>query len=425
MATSGGDEAWIESGTVANVNVRNMTVDWVSQYSGKYIPDLQIMTPYLHYNNGEGFTCVPEVGAICVVCFPSDEDSPFVVGFLSAPEMIGAESGDLQEKIEEPGVESEEDLPEANTTQSGGSTSPSDNSSDASFRAGRPILNPGDMLWRGRDENFVALRRGGVLQLGATQICQRAYIPVLNFIRDFCENWEMNTAAGSLSWVTKRQESDPSGDAPTELGLIVREHAQDKKASVKILVGSLDDAEKPPGGDTSFIEVTIAPESIDGDSGEVSGTPMYVIRLDKAGNTYQMQAAKRTVEVKGDDQLTVNGNQTVDVKGNQEVTIGGNQKHTLTGTHELAGISSTETWNAAKVINATSLALGSDAAVEPAVLGLKLVQWLTTHFHAVPAMPAPAPGAVIPTLPVAGHPSTKSFVDSAQTLVSKTVKVNQ
>lgn len=429
MATSGGDEAWIESGTIANVNVKNMTVDWVSQYSGKHIPDLQIMTPYLHYNNGEGFTCVPEVGAIAMVCFPSDEESPFVLGFVSGPEMEGADSGDLQTKIEDPDVETEEDLPAAQTTQSGGSTSPTTNPSDASFRAGRPILNPGDMLWQGRDENWVILRRGGVLQLGATQICQRAYIPVLNFIRDFCENWEMNTAAGTLSWEVKRQENDPSGDAPTELALIAREHAQDKKASIKVLIGSLDDADKPPGGDKTFIEVTIAPESIEADSGKVSGTPKYVLRLDKAGNSYMMQAAKRTVEIKGDDEITVKGNQKIDVKGNREVTIGGNSKHTITGTHEVTGTAtSKETWGGGKVIAAPTVQLGPAAgggAVEGVPLGLKLVQWLTTHFHAVAAVPAPTPSAVIPTLPVSGHPSTKSFVDTAQTIVSKTVSASQ
>jgi hypothetical protein len=411
LATSGLSPAWVETGVVANVNVKNLTIDWVSQYTGKQITDLQIMTPYLHFNNGEGFTCVPETGAICVLCFPSDDESPFVMGFLAAPENEGADVGDVSKKITDPGTETEEgkSIKESNQaatkgTTSGGSTASTRNVSDASYRAGRPLLNPGDMLWQGRDENFVILRRGGVLQIGATQIAQRIYVPIRNYIRDFCENYELNTAAGSLSWETLRQENNPSGDAPTELVLLAREHAQDKKASIKISVGSLEDATKPPGGDTTFLEVVVAPESIAADDGKVSGTPEYVLRIDKSGNTYSMQAGKRTVEVKGGDKLTVTGNRDVSIKGNQTTNITGNDSTTVVGNHALKAAVSKETILGIKTIMAAKLNLGDEVASEPAVLGLKLVAWLKTHVHKVP-LPTPA----TPTLTL--EPVTKDLLD--------------
>jgi len=402
LATSGLEPAWVETGVVANVNVKNLTIDWVSQYTGKQITDIQIMVPYLHYNNGEGFTCVPETGAICVLCFPSDDESPFVMGFLAAPELEGAEVGDVTRRIDDPKTETEEaEEGQAKTkgTTSGGSTAPTANLSDASYRAGRPMLNPGDMLWQGRDENFVILRRGGVLQIGATRIAQRIYLPIRNFIRDFCENYELNTAAGSLSWETLRQDDNPSGDAPTELVLLAREHAQDKKASIKISVGSLEKADKPPGGDTSFIEVVIAPESIAADDGKVSGTPEYVIRIDKSGNTYLMQAGKRTVEVKGADKLTVSGNQDISVKGSRTTTVGGTDSTTVTGSHELKAASSKEDIASVKTIRAAKLNLGDEVASEPAVLGLKLVAWLRTHTHKVP-IPPPVDAVVLTKEPL-------------------------
>lgn len=395
--TSRMHSAWVESGVIANVNTRNMTVDWVSQYSGKQIPDVQWMAPYLHYNSGEGFTCVPEVGAICMLCFPSDDDPPFVLGFLSGPEREGADSGDLEAKIEDPGVETEEDLPAATTTQAGGSTSVKTNPASASFRAGRPILNPGDMYWQGRDGNFAILRRGGVLQLGATQICQRAYIPIRNIIRDFCENWEMNTAAGTLSWEVQRVENDPGGNAPTELNLVAREFAQDKKASIKVSLGGLGEADKPPGGDKTFVEVTIAPTSIDPASGEVTGKPKYVIRLDKAGNAYTMMAGTRTEEVTGDDKLKISGAQTIEVTGAQTIKAK-SQDVTLTSSHAIKGATSKETWSGTKVITATSILLGGSGASEPAVCALKLATWLKTHVHPVP-LPAPISATVISAPP--------------------------
>lgn len=415
---SGTTWARVETGVIANVNVRNLTVDWLSQYTGKQITDLQVMTPYLHYNNGEGFTCVPEVGAICCLCFPSDEDPPFIMGFLCGPEMEGADvSKFLEEKLKDPGVEKPEDVKSGNTTQAGGSTAVNGNPSDASFRGGRPVLNPGDMYWQGRDENFVVLRRGGVVQIGSTNICQRAYIPVLNYIRDFSENYELNTAAGTLSWTVQRQENDPSGNAPTEFALVTREFAQDKKASIKLSIGSLDEAEKPPGGDKTFIELVIAPQKIKADTGEVEGTPVYAIRLDKAGNSYIMQAKDRTEEIKGNLKMTITGNREVKITGNDSLTVTGSSKTQHTGAQEVQGTTSKETWAASKSITAPKLALGSEAAIEPAVLGLKLMAWLAAHTHLVPALPNPT-GATIPTAP----PVTAAGVKD---LVSKTVTVNQ
>jgi hypothetical protein len=415
-STSDMRPAWVETGVVANVNVRNMTLDWVSQYTGKQIPDVQWMTPYVHYSNGEGFTCVPEVGALCAMCFPSDDDPPFVLGFLSGPEQEGSDAGDLQAKIEDPGVESEEDLPQSQTTQAGGSTTVTTNPSDASFRAGRPILNPGDMYWQGRNENFVVLRRGGVLQLGSTQICQRVYVPVGNIIRDFCENWELTTAAGTMSWQVKRDTSNPAGDAPSEFELIARENAQDKKATVKLMIGTPRDdkaAKKLPSGENAFVELVIAPEKIDPTSGEVSGKGQFVIRMDKSGNSFIYQTGDRDEEIGGDHNQTIKGAQTIKVTGARKVDALSEEK-TLKTTHKISGVSSTESWSGAKVIGASQLLLGGPGATEPAVAGLKLAMWLKTHVHKVP-LPSPQ----TPTLTL--EPLTADALPNA--ILSTKVKV--
>ena len=405
QSTSGEKAAKIETGTIANVNVKNLTVDWVGQYSGKQIPDLQIMTPYLHYNNGEGITCVPEVGAIAIVCFPSDDDPPFIMGFTTGPEMEGAESSNLQKAIEDPGVESEEDIPKAKTTSSGGSTKTPVNPSDASFRAGRPILNPGDILIQGRDENFLVLRRGGVLQIGATNIAQRAYIPVGNFIRDFCENYELNTAAGTLFWKVDRKDKDPAGDIPTEFTLYAREFAADPKSSVKVSVGSLLDAEKVPGGTTTFAEVVVHPKLIDDKNKEIIGIPKFALRIDRDGNSYVMQAKSRTEEIKENHTMTVEKDQSLTVNGDRTLKVVGKQDETIEGEHTVTGQSSSkETWKNDKVIEARVLKLGAESASEPVPLGDKLIKWLASHTH-----------------PSSGAPPIQAA--QVKTLVSKKVRV--
>ena len=389
-ARTGNRPARFETGVVASSNAQNMTVDWTAQHSGKLIAGVQVMSPYLHYNNGEGLSFIPEVGAICVLCWPSDEESPFVMGFITAPEIVGAVSSDVQQEAQDPDVENSDSMPPAQTTNSGGTTTPK--TTDASYRAGRPVMNPGDIWLQGRDENFVILKRGGVLQIGATNIAQRVYIPINNYIRDFCENYELNTAAGSLSWLVHPVEKDPGGNAPTEFTLLTREFAQDKNSSIKVSVGSLD---SEPTADTkaakTFIEVVIAPGNIDPSSSKVSGDPAYVLRLSKDGYSYSMQAGSRTVEVKQDDSLTVGGNQNIQVTGDRSLTVQGKITETITGAHSITGSDeSTETWSKIKTIDSPLTKIGGSDASEPGVLGLKLVQWLATHTHVPYAPPIQA-----------------------------------
>ena len=389
--------AYVESGVVANVNVKNLTIDWVSQFTSKSIQDLQIMKPYFHFSNGEGLTCVPEVGALCVVCWPSDDDPPFVLGFLGAPELEGADTPKIEDFVGTGGVETEEGAPESVSTTSTGSTTleVGADTRGVSYRGGLPVLNPGDMLWQGRDENFVILRRGGVLQVGSTQICQRLYIPVLNFIRDISENYELNTAAGHISWTVERKEDTTDGKIPTNFTFVAREYPNDKKASIKVFMGSSEKVDKVT--DKTFIEVAIAPQNIDPDTGKLDSTPVYVVRMDKAGNTYTMQAETREEEIKGDHNMAISGDQDIKIDGNRGLTVGGDDDTEIDGAHTITGAStSDETWTGMKTITAQTLKLGDSAASEPAVLGLKLASWLASHVH--PPFLPPITAALVPLL---------------------------
>ena len=392
-----------ETGIISGVNVQNMTVDWVSQHSGRQIPGVQIMAPYVNYNNGEGFTVVPEVGSICVLCWPSDEESPFIMGFITAPEASAVDTGNTDPtEDQETAAAPMAATPKVST--SGGTTQ--ERVSDASYRANRPVLNPGDMLWQGRDENFIILRRGGVLQIGSTNICQRAYIPIANYIRDFCENYELNTAAGTLSWVVHPSETTPAANAPTEFSLVAREFAQDKMASIKVSVGSLIKSSpvptvdgspipggKPlPSGASPFIEVVVSPDNIDPVDG-TTNSESFILRIGRDGTTYTMQA-DRAVEVKGVDTLLVDKDQSITIKGDRELTVEGDLTESITGDRSITGdAGDAETWAKIKSITASALKLGGTDASEPGVLGLELVKWLATHTH-IPNGPPIQTGAL-------------------------------
>lgn len=190
--------AQVESARVVNVNIEDWTVDCVGGM-GTTWSDLQVMSPYFHYMNGEGIYAQPEVGSMCWVCKPSSGRfaTPFVLGFQSI----------------------------------------NDQDNDG-FRGGRQTLNPGDVMLRTRDENFVILRRGGVLQMGATPTCQTMYIPLQNVLKQFCESYQLSTFGGDMLWTTVRDDQTTTGDALTTLYFNVKEKANDKAHVAEIAIGS-------------------------------------------------------------------------------------------------------------------------------------------------------------------------------------------
>lgn len=348
-----------EECTITDVNRKTFTVTAESRHTAKTIEDIQVLVPYHHYANGEGIHHLPEVGAICLVGWPNDNTPPFVMGYLGAASVEQSTDG----------------APERSTVAAEGSDT------DASFRSRRPQLNPGDIAFTTRDENFIILRRGGVLQIGATPISQRVYIPVLNFIKDFAENYEMHTFGGDVSWTVGRQEDDPSGDAPATYTFHLNEFAQDAKATVRI-------QHLPLGGsDKAAWQVHIAPQGIDREDGSVENEK-YSMVITTGGNQAEIIGADRSVHVKGNDELTIDGSRTTDITGDDVTTANGKIELIASQNAVLAGL---------------MVKLASRSASDPAVLGRELVQVLSTAMFTVDpttnqATPSPAFVAALQTI---------------------------
>lgn len=194
--------AEVETARIINVNIESWSVDCIAEHANKRYFDIQVMSPYFHFANGEGIYVQPEVGALCWICVPSSGRfaAPFVLGFQSAFDT------DFN-----------------------------------NFRGGRQTLNPGDIMMRTRDENFLILRRGGVLQVGATPVCQTMYVPIGNVIRHFCEQYELNTFGGVLEWKNTRTDETADGEVLTTLTLKVKEKVSTPEHDVLLTIGSHGD----------------------------------------------------------------------------------------------------------------------------------------------------------------------------------------
>lgn len=293
-------EPVIESGIVVNVNTAKFTVDVATQATFRRYLGIPLMTPYLHQFSGEGISVMPEVGCPVWTCRSSEPDTkPFVLGF-----------GGLW-------------------------------NNEGTFQAGRPAMNPGDIYISTRDRNFLFLRRGGIVQLQATPLSQRMYIPVGNLIRDICENYALHSFAGDLFWEVDRTESTTTGDRPTRVRMLAKEKADDEDPIAQLIMGdhdgdtrmSLEVYESGSGKAVkAYLEITKTGNvtwRVKGDwSTEVDGD--WIVRS-STGNTV-LKSSTGTALLEGKKKVTVRSSGLVEVRSPQfQVGSGGSALEVLTG----------------------------------------------------------------------------------------------
>jgi hypothetical protein len=276
-------------GKIVNINLVNWTVDVAAQFDRKRYFDIQVGSPYMHYSNGEGMSVFPEVGAKCMVCLPSDSSPPYVSSFVMPVEIVDAATPDA---------------PKGTTSKSAQNAT----SSGASFAGGRPAAKPGDIWMRTRDDNFVILHRGGVVQIGCSELAQRLYIPLNHLIMDVSQNYAHHNPGGSILW--SLQEGSGLDRLPTEYTHSFRVFADNAKADVRVKIGKVSDpiAESPDSaiGDqvdldalsigtskTDFIvaEVVVAPEGFNPETGhpepsDIRSKSVFRFFFDRAGGTF-------------------------------------------------------------------------------------------------------------------------------------------
>ena len=331
MTSSAGlDAAEVVQGRIFNVNLINWTVDVVAQYDQKRYFDVQVSSPYMHYNNGEGMYAMPEVGAVCLVCVPSDSSPPFVLAFIMPHELVDGATDDAP----------------AGTASHG---QPQKYATAASFAGGRPRAAMGDFWLRTRDDNFVVLHRGGVLQLGATPLAQRIYIPLNNMIHDISGNYAHYNTGGTVSWGV--QEGPSVQHAPTQYMQTVRVFADDKFADIRMTAGKVHSpAPEPDGakGESEAIaqlglgtkespiiyEVVVAPGGFVAESGELSTKEIRnktVLRFffDRAGGTFLraegsvLISCHKKLRIKVDEDIIIDGKTNMFVTVEKDITING------------------------------------------------------------------------------------------------------
>jgi len=292
---------FVFEGIIIDHNLSTWTVDVISKFDQKRFFGIQCGSSYFHYNRGEGVYAFPDLGAKCMVCIPGDGSAPFVLSFISPQEAIP----DTTSEETPSGVE-------GNTTRYTGTST---------YAGGRVRAKPGDIYMRGRDGNFVVLHRGGVLQIGASELAQRLYIGLENIITDVSQNYEHHNAGGSINWFVNVSESEtnPANTWRQTFRIL----SDQEKATVRVSCGKVTDVIKEDGesgsdlsqlgfsDDTIVCEVLVAPESIHAGTGALESGTKAATKLryffDKDGNfmsrmvgTLYLNAKKLRVRLKED-----------------------------------------------------------------------------------------------------------------------------
>lgn len=367
IAESSWRPASIERCRIINVNLNDWTVDCVAELAGKKYFDIQVMTPYVHYSNGEGIYTVPEIGALCWVCVPSmgRADAAFVLGY-----------GACWDEDEE------------------------------SFRNGRQNLNPGDIMMSTRDENFIILRRGGVVQVGSTPICQTIFLPIRNVMKQFCENYELSTFGGELLWTTDRDDKTTEGDAPTTLTLHVKNKANEPEQAAELVIGSHADDEKL----TLSLKIK--------ESGDSGAAVQIELDMTKEGDVTWTVQKDWSLRAEADISMSAGGDIGLDAEG-----AGTFQSKNDMTTKSTSGAwkgegSSTATLKAPQVITDGSTMLGSSSATSPVVKGDMLSELLVKM---ITMMSVAGSTPVSSGAPVSAFAAASSLASSVPGILSQKV----
>lgn len=324
--------AFIHEARVLDLNLINWTVDCITIFDQKRFFDIQVASPYLHARAGEGIYAMPEVGAKCLVCIPSDGPPPFVLAFIMPPETLTNTASE-----DAPFGTSPAPSALANTQPSG-----------STYAGGRVKTKPGDIVLKGHDGNFCVLHRGGVLQIGSTELAQRIYIPLTNLVTDISQNYNHFNSGGAINWGMRTSSDDQNPE--TEYKSSFRVFANDEFADVRVAVGKIHVPTQEPTGDAGstsdleqleigtdeiiVYEVSLAPGGFDTDA----SLPVQNIReltklrffFDRGGNAMlRAEGAvslriKKKLRIRVDDDIEVfgKGRFLLDVDGSLDIVAG-------------------------------------------------------------------------------------------------------
>ena len=235
--------AVVEEAVIRNVNSRLRTVDVTTTHSNRVIDDVKLASPGLSNYPFGGAVYLPNPDDVCWICTPADKSGSFVFAY-------GTIAGPARADV----PDSEEEGP--------------------SYRADAPDQVPGEWVFATRDGNFVRILRGGMIQVGATDLSCTSWIPINNTIRTIFQRFEAKSPLGEIIWdhaelLDGDRVSADAETTPVLLKLGFRSVAQNANYTVSMAIGSITDQMIDSAAGDSEIGVGAQSAEVGGQTAEV------------------------------------------------------------------------------------------------------------------------------------------------------------
>lgn len=390
----------VELARVMAVNVLDYSVDVLTDTGSTPYIGVPILTPWCTPDHMGGINFLPEVGATCYIC--TADGSYFVLGFRV----------------------------------NGGTVDP-DRSPGPNFTGKRDPLEPGDIVLATADENQVVLRRGGLVQIGSTGLCQRIYVPIGNVIRDYFQRYHALSPLGEIDWGHAQiAANDSFKDGSTSVAVrynvkrTLQEDVTSKPYTLEVRYGVLtgNTGNAPGILDTSksdavhqFANLKEQPGNLKqnqpgtGVSQSMEGTLSFTIyNHAESGNNPNKVVYAFQVSKEGDNFIVAGGHvhmefaKTLYVYAGEHITL-----ETASGSNVRIRVGAND-----------EIKLGSDEASNPAVLGNELKAMLGSLLNYIVAHTHAAPGTSVPLNVAAFEALRANFLTPGAVLIhSDTVKI--
>ena len=316
--------ALVDHARVIEVQFREYTVTVVTTFTNREFT-VPFATPYTHGNHGGGINFMPEVGSHCYLCIPSDETA-FILGFVQNPRNIPKEIRDENNELI------------SEVTDSG-----------PDFSGQRHPLEPGDISLSATGDNFVTLRRGGILQIGSTALAQRIYIPIENTVRDFFQRYQAFSPIGEIEWghaaLTSDDDMSSTRNTPVFVKYNIKAKAQEDttegKFTVEVRAGTLNDetldldldnehifanenlrGQEWGGDNNTLIDNSVGAISITVYSHEESHKKVtYAFQVATDGNLFMKSEASIHLEVSDKLYVKADGGVTIEFGGDSDQSV--------------------------------------------------------------------------------------------------------
>jgi hypothetical protein len=307
-AAEGPAEVGVYRAKVLSVNKVKYTCTVQGELDNQVIEDIPI-EPIAINTEGGGSYWMPETNGLVWMCNPSTESTPFIMSGATAPKQL------------------DED--------------PNEDPTDR--RLNRPVIGEGDFVVAQNGTGKIILRKGGIVEIGASESALRRYIPLTNLIEEFSQNWRHNNAAGLMEMICRDQDETYGTErTPAEFKFNLREFCEDTFPMMDLRIGRIkdEDDQSIPSGDIGAVVARLSFDNratwwVDRDGNiakRVMGASFESYHAgrkrvtqgsvrDVVNGTLDVEVLSRKTRVNTTDTLDVVRDRKVNIQGNLEETV--------------------------------------------------------------------------------------------------------